>query len=183
MGHPKLMDTITSELKKYELMLIVSGELPEAQFEKELSELRKLLQENTKGISSEDLWGKRDMAYRVKKQSRGYYVVFDFTAAPDAIAELRGNIKLNPVVLRHLLISLPEDFDASKYKDFMLPEEKPAQESRRRSTPLRSVPPRPAVAEKSAEKPTVAGKEEEEQLKTVEKKLEKILENPDIDIK
>lgn len=165
-------------------MLIVSGELPEVQFEKELSELRKLLQENTKGISQEDLWGKRDMAYRVKKQWRGYYVVFNFTAAPDVIAELRANIKLNPVVLRHLLISLPEDYDASKYKDFMLPEEKPAQESRRRSVPLRSASPvsRPVVSEKSAEKPTVAGKEEEEQLKTVEKKLEKILENPDIDI-
>lgn len=177
------MTTTPSELKKYELMLIVSGELPEAQFEKELSELRKLLQENTKGISSEDLWGKRDMAYRVKQQWRGYYAVFDFTAAPEAIAELRANIKLNPVVLRHLLISLPEDFDASKYKDFMLPEEKPAQEPRRRSVPLRSASPRPVVVEKSSEKPVLAGKEEEEQLKTVEKKLEKILENPDIDIK
>lgn len=167
-------------------MLIISGELPEVQLEKELTEIRKTLQENTKGISHEEMWGRKDMAYRVKKQWRGYYAVFDFTAAPESIAELRTNIKLNPVVLRYLFISLPEDYDHAKYKDYMLPQAKPAEETRKYASRL-STAPRAAKAletpKESLPKPTVAGKEEEEQLKTVEKKLEQILENPDIDIK
>jgi small subunit ribosomal protein S6 len=182
------MTTTTSELKKYELMLMISGELPEAQFEKELADLRKLLQESTKGISYEDLWGRRDMAYRVKKQARAYYTVFDFTATPNAIAELRNNIKLNPVVLRHLIISLPDDYEANKYKDYVLPETKSVEEGKRRVSKLSALPREKAIATAAVTKevlpkPTVAGKEEEEQLKTVEKKLEQILENPDIDIK
>ncbi|MBI2638644.1 30S ribosomal protein S6 [Candidatus Peregrinibacteria bacterium] len=182
------MTSTAEELKKYELMLIISGELPEAEFEKELTEIRKTLQENTKGISHEDMWGRKDMAYRVKKQWRGYYTVFDFTAAPESIAELRTNMKLNPVVLRYLLISLPEDYDPAKYKDYMLPQAKSSEETRKYASKLSSAPRAAKAAEtampkEALKKPTVAGKEEEEQLKTVEKKLEQILENPDIDIK
>lgn len=175
------MTATAEELKKYELMLIISGELSEVQFEKELTEIRKLLKESTKGISREDMWGRKDMAYRVKKQWRGYYTVFDFTASPTSIAELRTNIKLNPAVLRYLLISLPEDYDHAKYKDYMLPQAKPAEETRKYASRLSTAP--RAVPKESLPKPTVAGKEEEEQLKIVEKKLEQILENPDIDIK
>ncbi len=175
------MTPTAEELKKYELMLIISGELPEAQFEKELTEIRKILQENTKGISHEDMLGRKDMAYRIKKQWRGYYAVFDFTAAPESIAELRTNIKLNPVVLRYLFISLPEDYDSAKYKDYMLPQAKSA--ASKYAAPRAAKAAETITPKEALPKPIVAGKEEEEQLKTVEKKLEQILENPDIDIK
>lgn len=178
----------TLELRKYELMLIFSGEIPEADFEKELTDVRKLLQENTKGISYEDNWGRRDFAYRMKKQPRGYYVVFNFNAAPEQILELRSNIKLNQKVLRHMMLLLPDDYEPGRYKEEILEAEKFASEEKNKKRTLRpptilAPQPRATVEEKPSPKPILAGKEEEEKLKTVEKKLEEILDNPDIEIK
>lgn len=162
----------TEELKKYELMVILSGQMAEGDFAKELDEIRKLLQENTSGIAQELSWGRRELSYRLKRQNHGYYLVFTFTAGPSALAELTTTIKLNPNVLRHLLITVPNDHQLINYET--LPEEKPIdrKEMRREKkiTPQSSMP---VVAEKS----------EDKKLEHVEKKLEEILENPDIDIR
>lgn len=182
--------TQSSDLRLYELMIILSGDLTESDFERELNEIRKLLKENTKAIAYDDIWGRRDLMYRVKKQKNGYYAIFDFNAAPDSLIELRTNMKLNPHVLRHLLIALPENYEFGKYKTMTLPEEKPAADEKKHRIIKRVVPaeleraPSAALApQEEAKKPIVAGKEEEEKLKKVEKKLEEILENPDIEIK
>ena len=174
-------------------MLILAGDLTEPDYEKALAEVKKFVQESSKAITHEDLWGRRDLSYKLKRQSRGYYAVFHFSADASAISELRGNIKLHPAVLRHLIISVPPDYIPGRYNDILLreeklPEEKTAQSERKprlapRGPEDRRVPGAPLYAAAAAEKPHVAGKQEEEQLKKVEKKLEQILENPDIDIR
>lgn len=172
-----------SEIRKYELMVIISGEISEADFEKELEVVRKELQENSKGIIYEESWGKRDMFYKIKKQRRGYYAIFDFTAEPKAILEIRASVKLNPMILRHMLIILPENYEPTRYKtEFLKEEPKPEPKALVRAPKKRKITEEKAEAP-SAIKPIVAGKEQEQQLEAVEKRLEKILENPDIDIK
>lgn len=180
-GYPKLM-TEVQELKKYELMVIFSGDLPEQDFERELEKARKNLGEYIKNIDNEDIWGRKEFMYRIKKQKRGYYVVFNFRAEATAIRELCTSVKLNPYVLRHLLITLPEDYEFGKYKtqilrmdrdDKKVPAKPPAVKAEIKAEPV------PAEGAKAK----IAGKEEEQELENVEKKLEKILENPDIDIK
>jgi small subunit ribosomal protein S6 len=184
--------TTPTEVKKYELMVILSGDVTDGDLEKEVDNLRKTLSESTKGITYEDIWGRKDMMYKIKRQKRGYYAIFVFNAEPTQLVELRTTVKLNPLVLRHLLISLPEDHEPGKYKTVVLPEAELIEKST--STPSKSSPMEGRKEKKSVkevavepEKPKlethVAGKAEEEELKTVEKKLEKILENPDIDIK
>lgn len=175
--------TPSSDLRLYELMVILSGNLTESDFEKELAEIRKLLKENAKAVTYEDIWGRRDLMYRVKKQKNGYYAIFDFNATPESLAEFCASVKLNPHVLRHLLISLPENYEPGKYKTISLPVEKPAFDEKKKS--MKKVVPveLERAVSASVEKPVLAGKEEEEKLKKVEKKLEEILENPDIEIK
>lgn len=176
-----------SELKKYELMVIFSGEMPETEYEKQLTELRGFLKENTAGIFYEDTWGRRDLSYKIKKQRTGYYVIFDFNAAPAALAEIGTTVKLNNAVLRSLLLALPENYESGRYKSEMLPEEK--REPSKRKGPMRMRPGEVAAdkvphARKEEESvKIISPKEQEEKLKNVEKKLEEILENPDIDIR
>lgn len=169
-------------------MVIFSGDLPESSFEKELSELRKALQESTGGISYEDNWGKRELAYKMKRQQRGYYVIFTFASAPAGITELRTNIKLNQNVLRHMLITIPLDYEPGRYKEEVFTEHKRREETKEQTDKKRMsrthMRPEDVKAPRAAPAhPTVAGKKEEEELKTVEKKLEQILENPDIDVR
>ena len=64
--------------------------------------------------------GKKRVYVQNQKQKRGYYVVFNFRALATAIQELRTSVKLNPYVLRHLLISMPDDYEFGKYKTQIL---------------------------------------------------------------
>lgn len=182
--------TQSNDLRLYELMVILSGNLTESDFEKELGGIKKMLKEYAKAVTYEDIWGRRDFTYRLKRQNHGYYAIFDFNATPESLAELRMSVKLHPHVLRHLLISLPENYEPGKYKTVSLPVEKPAEEKKKhvkRVVPVElertAAPAAPAAAPEEAKKTVVAGKEEEEKLKKVEKKLEEILENPDIEIR
>ena len=171
-------------LRKYELLVIMSGDMTETDFGKETDEIRKLLKESSAVILFEESWGKKEMTYKIKRQKAGYYVVFDFEADPTAILEMRNAVKLNPHVLRHLLISLPNNYMSGSYKkEVVFRDESKDEEAVRKPVASMSAerPSRPAPV--STEKPIVAGKKEEEQLKEVEKKLEEILDNPDINIK
>lgn len=171
------------DIKKYELMLIFSGEMPEGDFEKQLEELRKFLKENTQKVFHEEVWGRRNLAYRVKRQSRGYYAIFDFEAVPSAIAEIRTNVKFIPSVLRHIIVELPPRYEPGKYHDLRATEKKDARRPAfAKAAASKQVQPAQTFLQPEL-KPTIAGKKEEQELETVEKKLEKILENPDIDIR
>lgn len=172
----------TEELdRKYELMVIFSGELAEKDFERELDEMRKVLQESTGGITYEANWGKRNLAFRIKRQQRGYYAVFNFPTAAESIAELQTTIKLNPQVLRHMLITVPDDYEPGHHEDLVIPEEKQADNNDK----LRSSASAAGVRKEkeTAPKPELSTEDQQKELKNVEKKLEQILENPDIDIK
>jgi len=186
---------VQEEVKKYELMVIFAGDMLEVDFEKQFAEIRQLLKENSKNISYESNWGRRDLTYKIKKQIRGYYVVFNFVAEPKSILEIRSAVKLNQTVLRHMLVSIPMDYDTEKYQNQVLKEEvdeAAEKEAVRRKEAARSETSSFAASKKVVKEeapkakglPSLVGKEEAAaQLKTVEKKLEKILENPDIDIR
>ncbi len=59
-------------------------------------------------VDKEDEWGKRQLAYEVKHQKEGYYVVIDFTAEPAAIKELDRIIKIHEEIIRHIIVKLDE---------------------------------------------------------------------------
>jgi small subunit ribosomal protein S6 len=54
-------------------------------------------------------WGIRDLAYRIRKQNKGYYSLLQYAAVPGAVTELERNLKLSEEVLRHLTVRLEEE--------------------------------------------------------------------------
>lgn len=165
---------MTEELRKYELMMIFSGDVPEAQYEKELGDFKKTLKESVTSVTYEDNWGLRNLAFKIKRQQKGYYCVFNFEGNPANVLELRSNIRLNPAVLRHMLITIPDSYRPGHHEDVILfRDEQKAKDELQEAMPKRKKKPETELA---------TTPREAEQLKTVEKKLEKILENPDLDI-
>lgn len=171
--------TEVQDLKRYELMLILSGDMPEKEFFDAVEKIKQMLAENTKGIAYEDIWGKRELVYKIKRHRFGYYVIFNFDADPKNVAEIKMNVKLNPHVLRHLVLLPPEGYDPARYKSEILKEEQ-SEEDRAKKFKKAVVKEESIIEEK---KPSLATKQEEEELEAVTKKLDKILENPDIEIK
>jgi small subunit ribosomal protein S6 len=69
--------------------------------------------EVVRGLGAEvdkiDLWGKRRLAYPIKKQQEGFYALIVFKAEPGAIKELDRVLGLKTSVLRHLVVTADEE--------------------------------------------------------------------------
>ena len=59
-------------------------------------------------VDKVDEWGKRALAYEVKKQREGYYVVVDFQADSAQISELDRVIKIHEEIIRHIIVKLED---------------------------------------------------------------------------
>jgi len=55
-----------------------------------------------------DRWGKRTFAYEVNHKREGYYVVIEFTAGPQTVADLDRMLGLADEIVRHKIVRLPE---------------------------------------------------------------------------
>lgn len=90
-------------MKKYEVMFIVNVANEEV-----IQSAVKLVQDTIVRIGGTvvkvDEWGKRHLAYEVKHQSEGYYVVIDFEADPAQITELDRVIKIHEEIIRHIIV-------------------------------------------------------------------------------
>lgn len=90
-------------MKKYEVMFIV-----DIANEEVIQAAVKLVQDTIVRIGGTvtkvDEWGKRQLAYEVKHQNEGYYVVIDFEADPSQIAELDRIIKIHEEIIRHIIV-------------------------------------------------------------------------------
>ena len=94
-------------MKKSEVMFIAKS-LEEAEVTPIVTLIRILLTKKGAKIEKVDLWGKRRLAYPVKKQNDGYYVLINFEIEPDAIFEIDRVIKIREEILRHLIVKIGE---------------------------------------------------------------------------
>lgn len=64
---------------------------------------------NAKGsIHSADVWGKRHLAYNIKKHEEGYYIVYKLSLKKELVSEFSNQLKLTNGVLRFLLLKESE---------------------------------------------------------------------------
>ncbi len=91
-------------MNQYELVVIVRPDLSEEQRDQLLKKVEEMVT-NAKGeITSRDMWGRRELAYPIKKFKEGVYVLFNFSLPPEAAKDLDYKIKINDDLIRHLLV-------------------------------------------------------------------------------
>ena len=91
-------------MKKYEIMHILKADLDDASRKGEIEKLHGLLTKGGATIANVNEWGLRDLAYPIKKQTKGYYVVIKIqTESADAFKEFDRLSKIDPAVLRYLI--------------------------------------------------------------------------------
>ncbi len=90
-------------MKNYELMYILMPELSEEDIKNENAALQKIITDNGGKITGVNEWGMRDLAYEIKKQTKGYYVVVNFTAGGAVNAKFNSIVSLDSKVMRFLI--------------------------------------------------------------------------------
>ena len=74
-----------------------------------IEKFKKIIEGQEGAISQVDEWGSRDLAYRIQKQSKGYYTLLRYHASGRAVQELERNLKLTDGILRYLTVRADED--------------------------------------------------------------------------
>jgi ribosomal protein S6 len=87
-------------MRHYELMLILDPDLEERTVAPSLDQYLNLVRQDGGEVSKVDIWGRRKLAYEIKKRPDGIYAVIDITCTPDSVAELDRQLNLNESVLR-----------------------------------------------------------------------------------
>ena len=90
-------------MKKYEIMYIINATLEETARKEEVSKLQSILEKNGAKVTDTKEWGVKDLAYPIKKQSKGYYVVLKVSAEAASLKEFDRLAKLDTNVIRHLI--------------------------------------------------------------------------------
>ncbi len=95
-------------MRDYEVLYIVRADLDDDKVQDAVKRVNTLIERSGGTPDSTNLWGKRKLAYDVKHQKEGSYVLQDFHLDPDRVPELEASLKITEEVLRHLIVRKPE---------------------------------------------------------------------------
>ena len=92
-------------MREYELTMIVHPELDEEAFNDVVGRVRGWISESGGEVTKTDLWGKRTLAYPIRKLTEGQYVLMQVKMVPGFGAELERNMRFLEPIMRYLLIA------------------------------------------------------------------------------
>ena len=91
-------------MRQYEIMIIVDPEVDDRQVATTLERFLAVITNDKGTIDNVDVWGRRRLAYEIKKRAEGVYVVVTFTAEPATAKELDRQLGQSEQILRTKLI-------------------------------------------------------------------------------
>ncbi|MBP5215604.1 MAG: 30S ribosomal protein S6 [Alphaproteobacteria bacterium] len=95
-------------MANYESVLIARQDLGASQVNNLVSELSEVIKAEGGEVVKVDNWGLKNLAYRIKKNRKGYYVLLNIVAPASAITEYERRIRLNEDVIRYMTVKVEE---------------------------------------------------------------------------
>ena len=120
----------------YELLVIFSTTLTDEEEKAQTLQIEELIRHEKGSIHLVDHWGKRKLAYSIKKQRQGYYEWFYFELDPARIAEIDRKLKMSETILRFLTFRMEKIQIQNLNREI----------ARRNESAQAAVQPEPAVA-------------------------------------
>jgi small subunit ribosomal protein S6 len=136
-------------MRIYEELFIVRPNVTEEEIDTLSSQLEGVIKKTGGKLDKIDRWGVRTLAYRVKKNHEGYFVLLNFHAAPDTVKEVERRLRVSDMVLKFLTVRMDE-----KLK--WLERRKKRREARAAKKPAMPAPP-PVPAAPAAPAPPAPG--------------------------
>lgn len=144
---------IEISINPYELMLILNPELRETEVKKKLKEITDMIEKAGGKITNEDFWGKKPLAYRLKKNWNGIYMVYNMELPNNFLVELKEHLRIEKEVLRSMISKLYEGYTYTNY-DVEVVEKRRERKPRIRKTAPKTAAEEPAKEEVKSEPKT-----------------------------
>ena len=95
-------------MRLYESVFIARQDITSAQVEAMADEFAEIITSAGGSIKKREYWGLRSLAYRIKKNRKGHYVMFNMETGPEALREYERIMGLNEDVLRFLNLNIED---------------------------------------------------------------------------
>jgi len=132
-----------TKLREYETIFLLRPDLAEDLVDKIVERLRGIVQREGGKVIKVENWGKKKVAYEVKKHLRAIYIRFVYLGSTHMVAEFERNLRMTDDVLKYQSVKLADDVDAAT----------------RQVEPDVKLPGDPEVPERAAREPEPFGEE------------------------
>lgn len=92
----------------YESVLIARQDVSATQVDELVATFQNVITENGGSIGKTENWGLRTMAYKIKKNRKGHYVLMNIDAPSDAVLEMERQMRINEDILRYMTLRVDE---------------------------------------------------------------------------
>ena len=96
-------------MRDYELVLVISPEIPEEDVPSTIDKVSQFITGRGGEVAGVNRWGRRKLAYPIRRHLEGNYVLTQFRLDPDQVAGLEASLGLAEEVIRHLVVRTDED--------------------------------------------------------------------------
>jgi small subunit ribosomal protein S6 len=93
----------------YESAVLINAALDDEAIKNLIGRIKETISTNGGEILEVEDWGRKRLAYQVKKSKIGYYAIFRFNSPPDLIPKLERYYQLDETILRYLTITLSKE--------------------------------------------------------------------------
>lgn len=104
-------------MRRYETIFILRPDLGENQVKQSLKRVEDIVATGGGELVETEEWGIRELAYRIKRERRGYYVRLDYVSNGAVMNEVERNLKLMDESLRHLSVMVQEEADGAQLRE------------------------------------------------------------------
>jgi len=98
-------------LRRYETVVITPSDFPDDEIQSIIDRYKGIIESQKGVVVKIDKWGKRKLAYEIKKVSRGFYVMFDYVGQAAAVDELERNLNIDDKILKFMTVKTNEQVD------------------------------------------------------------------------
>lgn len=100
-------------MNNYESVLIARQDLGASQVNNIVEELSNVIKNEGGNVVRVDNWGLKNLAYRIKKNRKGHYVLMNITAPASAISEFERIMRFNEDIIRYMTVRVEQFSDAN----------------------------------------------------------------------
>jgi small subunit ribosomal protein S6 len=93
-------------MRHYELVCIVHPDLDEAAFNDVIEKIKGWVVDTGGSVDKVEIWGRKRLAYAIKKHREGQYVLFNLSLEPNAITTMDQNLRFMEQVIRYMISSV-----------------------------------------------------------------------------
>ena len=116
-------------MNRYETILIISPDLDESQTNEVIEGVKSTIESGGGEILKVDLWGRKKLAYPVKRHNDGYYVLLVFGSEPDSVTQLNNHYQITEPIIKHMVVRFEGELPTPAPERSEQPKEESAEDS------------------------------------------------------